>query len=110
MADKYAEKAPFLDPEAQASEIGAVEQKSTRKTIWRQAKALGCVYAAYLATRALVYSACIYMDVDDVAGAQTSWAMSALSQLRKPRADNEALYLYVHTPSTLPRAHVLTRS
>ncbi|OJT05323.1 Glutamate carboxypeptidase 2 [Trametes pubescens] len=100
MADKYAEKAPFLDPEAQASEIGAVEQKYTRKTFWRQAKALGCVYAAYLATRALVYSACICMDVDDVAGVQTSWAMSALSQLRKPRADNEALYLSIPDPAS----------
>lgn len=99
MADKYAEKAPLLDPEAQASEIGPAEQKPARKTFWRQAKALCYVYAAYLATRALVYSVCLYLDADDVAGVQTSWAMSALGQLRKPRADNEALYLYVPTAS-----------
>ncbi|EIW61691.1 Zn-dependent exopeptidase [Trametes versicolor FP-101664 SS1] len=100
MADKYAEKTPFLDPEAQASEVGSAEQKPARKTFWRQAKALCYVYAAYLLTRALVYSVCLYLEVDDVAGVQTSWATSALSQLRKPRVDTEALYLSVPDPAS----------
>lgn len=96
MSDKREEKALLLDPEAQFYEAAAPPQVEPARTdVWRRMKVLVRLFAVYLVYRILFVAICLSFKPKEHAEGGTSWVMTALGQLRKSRADNEALYLYV---------------
>ncbi|KAI0375832.1 Zn-dependent exopeptidase [Pilatotrama ljubarskyi] len=106
MADKQlGEKAALADPEA-----GLVNQpppqtpQTPQSKLWRQLKTVVVLYAIALACRTLTHLVCVALNLDGFATPQTSWALSALDQLRKPHIDKEALYLSVPDPASALQA------
>ncbi|KAI0353024.1 Zn-dependent exopeptidase [Trametes cingulata] len=107
MAEKQlqlGEKAALLDPEAGPPQPIPSPPESQGRRLWRQLKMLAFWYAVVLAFRTVAYLVCLYLNLDEFATPETSWALSALGQLRGPHIDKEALYLSVPDPASALQA------
>ncbi|KAI0832613.1 Zn-dependent exopeptidase [Trametes gibbosa] len=98
MSEKREEKIFLLDPEAQSGHGAAKEP--VRKAVSQHLKVLVRIYAVYLACQTLYHAFCLSFFPEEYTDGRTSWAMAALGQLRKSRADNEALYLSIPDPAS----------
>ncbi|KAI0638367.1 Zn-dependent exopeptidase [Trametes polyzona] len=102
MSEKQVEKAFLLDPEAQAAApaVPEPERRAVRQKLGSKLKLLAKLYMLYMSLRVLAYFGCVHFSLDEYADGQTSWAISAVNQLRKSHAENEALYLSTPDPAS----------